>query len=109
MSYLKCIDVQALMHDHRVTVRRCKCQNHCKINLGNIGSRIILVLIHVVDIPMDRGELKNPWSNHGSCASESQWTGSIRIHDLGRCLCDRDPDDEREEDDAVGGNGRVGE
>jgi hypothetical protein len=40
--------------------------------------------------------------------SKSQWTGGIRIHDLGRHLCDRDSDDERKNGDAVGGNGRVG-
>jgi hypothetical protein len=34
--------------------------------------------------------------------------GSIHIHDLGRRLCDRDPDYERKDGDAVGDNGRVG-
>jgi hypothetical protein len=34
--------------------------------------------------------------------------GSIKIHDLGRCLGDRNPDDERKDGDAVGGNGQVG-
>ncbi len=40
--------------------------------------------------------------------SKSQWLGSIRIHNLGRHLCDHDPDDERKDGDAVGGNKQVG-
>jgi hypothetical protein len=52
--------------------------------------------------------LNNPWTGRGSCTSKIQWTGSIRIHDLGRRLCDHDPDDECEDSDAVGDNGRVG-
>jgi hypothetical protein len=31
-----------------------------KITLGNISSGIIVVSIHVVDVPGERGELKNP-------------------------------------------------
>ncbi len=71
VSRLKCVDVRALMHYHRVAVRRCKRQDQPKITLGNIGSRIVVVSIHVVDIPGERGELKNPWTNRGSCISNS--------------------------------------
>jgi hypothetical protein len=82
VSCLKGVDVRALMHNHRVAMRQCKRQDHCKITLGNIGSGIIVVSIHVVDVPRERGELKNPWSGWGSCTSESQWAGSIQIHDF---------------------------
>jgi hypothetical protein len=60
VSRLKCVDVWALMHNHRVAVCQCKRQDHPKITLGNVGSGIIVVLIHVVDVPRDRGELNNP-------------------------------------------------
>ncbi len=79
VSRMKSIDIRALMHDHRVAVCQSKCQDRPKINPGNIGSRIVVVLIHVVDIPRERGELKNPWTPRGSHVSKSQWTGSIRI------------------------------
>ncbi len=59
--------------------------------------------------PGERGELKNPWIGRGSRKSKSQWTGSIRIQIFSwRRLCDCDPDDEREDGDAVGGDRRVG-
>jgi hypothetical protein len=110
VSHLKCVDVRALMHYHRVAVCQCEHQDRPKITLGNVGSRIVAVSIHIVDVPGDRGELNNPWTGQGSHASESQWTGSIRIHDLGRRLRDHDhdPDDEREDGDAVGGDGWAG-
>jgi hypothetical protein len=104
VSRLKCVDVWALMHYHGVAVRQCKCQDCPKITLGNISSRLVVVLIHVVDVPGERGELKNPWTGWGSCESKSQWMGSIRIHDLRRHLCDRNPDDEHKDGDSVGGN-----
>jgi hypothetical protein len=69
------------MHNHRVAVHQSECQDRPKITPGNIGSRIIVVvLIHVVDVPGERGELKNPWIGRGSRASKSQQMGSIRIH-----------------------------
>ncbi len=107
VGHLKCVDVQALMHYHRVAVRQCECQDLPKITLGNIGIGVVVVLIHVIDIPGDRGELNNPWTGRGSCTSKIQWTGSIRIHDLGRRLHDRNPDDEHKEGDSVGGDGRL--
>jgi hypothetical protein len=69
VSCLKCVDVWALMHDHMVAVHQCERQDHHKITLGNMGSGIGVVSIHVVDVPRDRGELKNPWSGRGSCGS----------------------------------------
>jgi hypothetical protein len=111
VSSLKRVDIRALMHNHRVAVRWSECQDHPKITPGNINSGIVVVLIHVVDVPGERGELKNPWTGWGSCASKSQRMGSIRINFFfysGRCLRDRDPDDERKDGDAVSGNGRVG-
>jgi hypothetical protein len=83
VSCLKSLDIRALMHDHRVAVCQTEHQDHPKIALGNIGSGIIVVPIHVVDVPRERGELTNPWTGRGSRASKSQWTGSIRIH----CVC----------------------
>ncbi len=77
---MKSIDIQALMHDHRVAMCQCKCQDRPKITLRKIGSGIVIVSIHVVDVPGERGELKNPWTSRGSHTSKSQWTGSIRIH-----------------------------
>ncbi len=82
MSRLKQVDVRALMHNHRVAVHRCKHQDCRKITLGNIGSGIVVVSIHIVGFPRERGELKNPWSGWGSLASESQRAGSIWIHDF---------------------------
>ncbi len=80
VSRLRSVDIRALMHDHRVDVRQSKRQDHPKITLGNIRSRIVVESIHVVDVPGERGELKNPWTGRGSRASKSQQTGSIRIH-----------------------------
>jgi hypothetical protein len=82
VSCLKSVYIQALMHTHRVAVRQSKRQDHPKITLGNIGSGIAIVSIHVVDVPGERGELKNPWTGQGSCASKSQQTGSFRITSL---------------------------
>jgi hypothetical protein len=83
VSRLKCVDVGALMHDHRVAVGQCERKDRRKNNLEKIGSRIVVVLIHVVDIPRERGELKkNPWSSRGSRASDSQQASSVRIHDF---------------------------
>ncbi len=80
MSHLKSVDIRALMHDHRVAVRQSERQDRPKLTLGNIGSGIVVVSIHVVDISEERGELKNPWNGRGSRASKSRRTGSIRIH-----------------------------
>jgi hypothetical protein len=80
LSRLKRVDIWALICNHRVAVRRSKYQDRPKITPGNIGSGIIVVSIHFVDVPEERGELKNPWNGRGSRASKSQWTGSIRIH-----------------------------
>jgi hypothetical protein len=77
---LKSVDIRALMHNHRVAVCLSERQDSPKIPPVNIGSRIVVVLIYVADVPGERGELKNPWTGRGSHASESQRTGSIRIH-----------------------------
>jgi hypothetical protein len=79
VSRLKSVDIRALMYDHRVAVRQSKHKDCPKITPENIGNGIIVVLIHVIDVPGERGELKNPWTGWGSQASKSQWTGSIRI------------------------------
>ncbi len=80
VSHLKHKDILALMHDHRVAVHQSECQDRPQITPGNIGSGIVVVSIHVVDIPGERGDLKNPCTGRGSHVSKSQWTGSIRIH-----------------------------
>jgi hypothetical protein len=53
VSCLKCVDVRALMHYHRVAMRRCKRQDCPKTTLGNIGSRIVVVSIHIVYVPRE--------------------------------------------------------
>ncbi len=75
VSRLKCVDVWALMHYHRLAVHQCKCQDHPKITLRNVGSRIVVVSIHIVDVPGDRGELNNPWTGGGGSHEQEPMDG----------------------------------
>jgi hypothetical protein len=54
VSLLKHVDVRVLMLYHRVAVRRSGRQDRPKITLGNVGSGIVVVSIHIVDVSGDR-------------------------------------------------------
>ncbi len=116
MTDLKCLDIGELVYHSRVAMRRSKSKDCPEVTLGNICCVIIKEAIGLVNIPRDRGELENPWTDQRDwkCV-ELQREGdtgvqSIGVHvngKLGESLCQRHPEDEGEDGNAVDGKGRA--
>ncbi len=78
VGQLKLINIRAFLDNNRAAVSQSKCQDSPKIAARNVGSRIVVEAIHVVDVARDGGELNNSWPGSG----ETRRTDGIEIHDV---------------------------
>ena len=78
---LKLVNIRAIVHNGRVAVSRWECQDSPKTTTRNFGNGILVEVIRIVDVAGDGGELNNSWPGRWDRQGQTQWMGSIRIHD----------------------------
>jgi hypothetical protein len=80
MSYLKCLEIGALMYHSGVAMSRSKSKDCPKVTLGNICHAVIEEAIGLINSSRKGGELENPQTNQRDqkCV-DRQWEGDTGV------------------------------